>query len=155
MKRFILSAAVTLLCLMFTTPSRTQDLSGIALGNPESHCNQSHNHYALPWPLQSCDWQAQLQWCSRDTGYNEGAGAGASIALQAGLGLPGPIANLGGAALANAWPRRDMMAFAKSMARGLNPNAAALAMACQWHNCHAFKCLAAHPFEVQEWLRTH
>jgi hypothetical protein len=156
MKRLALSAISALLCLMIGTPSRSQDLSSLDLTSPERHCNQQHNHSALPWSsLASCDWQRQLEWCSGDTGFNEGAAVATSVALQAGLDLPGPVANLGGGVIGNLWKRRDMMAFAKSLARGLNPNAAALAIACQWHNCHALKCLAAHPVEVQEWLRTH
>lgn len=123
------------------------------ISNPESHCNQGHDHFALPWPLPACDWWNQLAWSMGDTGYNEGAAAGARIALEYGLNLPPQIASLGGDLLANAWPRRDMMRFAIDIAKaGFLPQGTSIAIASQWHNCHAFKCLVFHAPEVGAWL---
>lgn len=58
------------------------------VSNPQSHCNQAHAHDPLPWPLPACDCQSQLLWSMSDAGYNEGAQAAASIALQVGLYVP-------------------------------------------------------------------
>jgi hypothetical protein len=123
------------------------------VSDPESHCNQDHDHSTPPWPLPECTWQEQLAWSQSDTGFNEGAQAAAELVTQYGLGLPAPVAGLAGDALANIWPRRDMMAFAISLAKtGMLPQACSIAVVSQWHNCHAFRCLIFHAPEVAVWL---
>lgn len=116
----------------------------IDISSPESHCNQDHDHFSLPWALPECTWEDQLVWAQGDNGYNEGAAVGAQIALQYGLGLPPEVVQLAGDALANAWPRSDMMQLASSAVKaGFTVPGASPAIASQWHNCHAFKCSAS------------
>jgi len=123
------------------------------VNDPASHCNQDHDHNSLPWPLEACTWEDQLLWSMSDTGYNEGAGAAVELANTYGLQLPPEVAILGGDALANAWPRRDMMRYAIDVAKAVNPGqGTALAIVSQWHNCHAFRCLVFHAGEVADWL---
>jgi hypothetical protein len=121
--------------------------------SPENHCDQDHDHDALPWGLPGCPWQELLDWATKDEGFNEGAAAGAEIALQYGFSLPAQIAHLGGAALADVWHRSAMMQFAVLVAKSGQPLVGtAIAIASQWNNCHAFKCLVFHSPEVTAWL---
>ena len=57
-------------------------------------------------------------------------------------------------AVGEAWRRKAMMKFAKTLAaKGKVAPATAIATASQWHNCHAFKCLLRHPGEIASWLK--
>lgn len=128
------------------------------LTNPESHCNQDHDHYTPPpeWggSWAGGDWQAQLQWAMGDHGFNEGAAVAASLLAEYGVGLPSDVANLAGQAIGNVWDRTNMMYFAISLAKSGNVEpAVGLALVSQWHNCHAFKCLCAHIPEISGWLQ--
>jgi hypothetical protein len=130
-------------------------------------CREPHNHAALPWDLPGCPWQEQLQWCVNDTGHNEGADRACEIILAArGFTIPWPACK----GLGEVWKRREMMTFAKNVAHAsyipqsriitntVSASAAVdVATACQWHNCHAFKCVAFHvpSGEVLHWLATH
>ena len=119
-------------------------------------CNQSHDHDALPWPLATCPWEDTIDWCASDEGHNEGADTAAAVLMNAGLGLPETVATAGSAALADLWPRSEMIDFAEGVAKSGHPReGAALVLACQWHNCDASKCLSAHEPEVANWLMTH
>jgi hypothetical protein len=128
----------------------------INIASPEGHCNQDHDHLHLPWGLANCPWQKQLEWQMNDTGFNEGADVAVQIIAKYGLGVPDILAKLGGAVAGNVWKRREMIRFARDVAKSGHPwEGAAIAIAGQWHNCHAFKCLIAHPVEVIGWLIAH
>jgi hypothetical protein len=117
--------------------------------NPASHCNQSHYH-----PDDSYDnWREALEWSAQDIGHNEGAAAIVNLALQYGLQLPPLPSQIIGDGVGEIWKRREMMAFAKGIARtGHIVQAASIAIASQWHNCHAFRCLLRHTNDVVGWL---
>jgi hypothetical protein len=52
-------------------------------------------------------------------------------------------------AVGEVWRRKAMIRFAKSIAtKGKPAPAAAIAIASQWHNCHAFRCLLRHADDV-------
>jgi hypothetical protein len=36
-------------------------------------CKENHNHGALPWSIGDCPWKEMVDWCNRDTGFNEAA----------------------------------------------------------------------------------
>ena len=121
--------------------------------NPEEHCTQNHDHFALPWDLSGCPWQELLMWSMNDHGFNEGAEVAGSLAAQYGLGLPPDVAGLVGQGLGNVWDRCNMMHFAADVARTGNIDVAVgIAIASQWHNCHALKCLVFHAVEVAAWI---
>ena len=153
-----ISRALRCLTLIIVIPlaaadGQQLDLSGLG-GSPESHCNQNHDHNALPWSLPDCNWQAQLEWCDGDNGHNEGAEAALAIACQFG-GFPPPLCALAGDVAGELIKRPAVMSVARALARTGNIQAAELAITCQWHNCHALKCLMFHAPEVQDWLATH
>ena len=139
--------------------SSNMDISDlIDLDDPASHCNQDHDHNAQP----DIAWQAMVKWSTEDTGFNEGAYTAITVLIKAGVPVPDFLANLPqiglyGAA-GNLWRRRDMMEFAKTIYRSQYPKAAkagvAIVVASQWHNCHAFRCLAANTDEIGNWLGT-
>jgi hypothetical protein len=59
----------------------------------------------------------------------------------------------GEVAVGEVWRRRAMMRFASKLAvNGKSVPATAIAVASQWHNCHAFRCLLRHTPEVALWL---
>ena len=125
----------------------------VDLTNPENHCNQDHDHSALPWPLPSCPWEDALDWAMGDHGFNEGAEEAGRIAVQYGLGLPEGVAGLIGQGLGNVWDRCNMMHFAVDVAKSGNVEpATAIAVLSQWHNCQALRCLAFHAGEIGDWL---
>jgi alkylhydroperoxidase family enzyme len=126
----------------------------IDLNNPQGHCNQAHNHDDNSYD----DWRDALVWQTNDTGFNEGAGTALAICAKAGLNasLPEPVANLLGGAAGNLWRRREMIRFASDVAKkGHGVEATAIAVAGQWHNCHAFRALVRHQSDVQNWLLSH
>jgi hypothetical protein len=135
---------------MQTTSITTEDIGTLlVIENPESHCKEGHVHQDSSFD----DWQGSLVWSSNDTGYNEGAAVVFRLALQYGLNIPALPADLAGQAVGNIWKRREMMAFAKDIAKAGNiVPATAVATASQWHNCHAFKALLRHTPEVAGWL---
>lgn len=140
--RIALTICVFLVALH--APSSAQDC------NP-SHCGEAHNHTDPAWTganLQACPWKQQIDWCFHDTGFNEGAGCAAGVA---GVKVPDP----GGQALGNVWKRRDMMNAAKDLAKNnVDEAATSVALCCQYHNCHACRCLDAHRSEIAGYLRT-
>jgi|GEM_PF-6623872 hypothetical protein len=127
-----------------------EDVAGfLNIANPAAHCNQNHNHQDNSYD----NWEESLIWSAGDTGHNEGAAAVISLALQYGLHISGLPADLAGDAVGEIWKRRDMMAFAKDIAKGgFIIQATTIAVASQWHNCHAFRCLLRHTPETAEWL---
>jgi hypothetical protein len=116
--------------------------------NPENHCQENHNHSDNSYD----DWYQSLVWSAGDTGHNEGAEAAVGIALEVGLQIDPTIANAAGSVVGELWKRRDMMAFAKDVAKVNLFPAMDIALASQWHNCHAFKAILRHPVEVAGWL---
>jgi len=96
----------------------------------------------------------QLDWCSRDHGFNEGAVCGANTLTNAGLsGVP---AIAGGAILGNTWDRTNMMGAAVAASRtGQEDAAVNVAICCQIHNPDAHACLENNRAEVQRWLDAH
>jgi|SRR6266496_631442 len=123
---------------------------GFDIGNPQSHCNQSHHHDPLPENINPVD---QLKWSAQDTGFNEGAEEGIRLLLKYGVGLPDGLADLGGKVAGNVWKRRDMMKFAKDLAKSGNvPVAVGLGILSQWHNCHAFRTLINNVPTVTRWM---
>jgi len=58
-------------------------------------------------------------------------------------------------AVGEVWRRRAMMRFASQLAaNGKLAPATAIAVASQWHNCQAFRCLLRHTADVASWLRS-
>jgi hypothetical protein len=62
--------------------------------------------------------ETQLDWCSTDDGFNEGAVCGANIAAQAGVGASVPQVAL--PVLGNTWDRTNMMGPTKTVYRDLD-----------------------------------
>src|ERR1700753_3604269 len=81
--------------------------------NPENHCQEDYDHSDNSYD----DWEESLNWSANDTGHNEGAAAPVDIGLEVGLQIYSSIANLAGDAVGEVWKRRDMMAFAKDVAK--------------------------------------
>jgi hypothetical protein len=87
-----------------------------------------------------------------NTGYNEGADAIAQGAAQA-LGVSPTIGGLAGKVAGNTLHRPEMMKDAIAQAKTGNvTGGTAVAIMCEWHNCHALACLVAHAPEVSAWL---
>jgi hypothetical protein len=127
----------------------------IDLNNPQGHCNQSHAHDPVP---PGISWEEQLVWQMNDGGFNEGAATAVAICTKAGLqeSLPGAVVNVLGVAAGNLWKRREMIRFAIELAKkGHAVEGTAIAIAGQWHNCHAFRVLVEHQSDVQNWLLAH
>jgi hypothetical protein len=128
---------------------------GFDIVHPQSHCNQQHAHDPVPAGI---DPRAQLNWSAGDTGFNEGAEEGVKLLARYGIKLPPPIDSLAGKVAGNVWKRRDMMAFAKTLAKAGGPQnlqgAVGLAILSQWHNCHAFRTLLWNVPVVIQWVQS-
>jgi len=120
----------------------------IDIANPEYHCRERHDHSDNSYD----DWRRSLEWSAGDTGHNEGAAVAVDIALEVGLQLDPSIAHVAGDAVGEVWKRREMMSFAKDLAKVNLIPAMDIALASQWHNCHAFKSILRHPVETAGWL---
>jgi len=119
------------------------------IASPERHCNQNHDHFAVPTSL---DTNKLLDWSLNDTGFNEAAGPVLRVLLALGMDVPvaGPIVDV---VAGNLWKRNMMMSLAIELANtGQLPLGVLIATASQWHNCHAFKWLIAHPDQTAKWL---
>lgn len=93
----------------------------------------------------------QLDWCSRDHGFNEGASCGADIAAKVGYG--GNVPSGAQPILGNSWDRTNMMGLTRTVARsGKVEEATDMAICCQVHNADAHACLAKNRRAVQSWL---
>jgi hypothetical protein len=135
-------------------------LGVLDLYNPPSHCAQDHDHDDPP-KFETCDWKAALRWSANDTGFNEGALAAARVLLKSDIPLPDKVAaaykargTAGEPMTGEVWKRRDMMVFAKGLAaKGQMKAVVGVAVASQWQDCWAFRCLAAQKGNVAEWLK--
>jgi hypothetical protein len=81
----------------------------------------------------SLDPAGQMEWCSRDHGFNEGATCGLNALGNTGInGLPAMVSQ---AVLGNTWDRTNMMGAAKAAYRAGHQNeAVTAALCCQIHN---------------------
>ena len=145
----LLSTRTPLLAMCQSDVSAGDVAGFLNIANPASHCNQGHNHNDNSYD----NWRESLEWSSQDTGHNEGAAAVIQLALKYGLNIDGLPADLAGDVVGEIWKRRDMMAFGKDIAKGgFIIQATTIAVASQWHNCHAFRALLRHTPEVANWL---
>jgi hypothetical protein len=93
-----------------------------------------------------------LDWSSRDHGFNEGAECGAN-ALGGMVQLPVPFL---GQVLGNIWDRTNMMGAAVAAYRAGYRDAAINAAICsQIHNGGVYALLSAHRDIVGNWLSSH
>jgi hypothetical protein len=99
------------------------------------------------------DVKVNLDWCSRDHGFNEGATCG--VSALGGLGLQGLPALAPQPLLGNTWDRTNMMGAAKAAWKaGHRGPAVNTAICCQIHNAGAQACLNAHKDLVEQWFET-
>ena len=97
---------------------------------------------------------AQLDWCSTNHGFNEGAVCG--LNALGGTGISGLPAIASGTVLGNTWDRTNMMGATKAANNaGQKDAAVAAAICCQIHNPDAHACLANNRNAVQAWLDSH
>jgi len=95
--------------------------------------------------------ETNLDWCTRNNGFNEGANCGARALAGTIDNIPEP-----GLGLANRWPRSSMMYDAISAAKaGYKIQGVKAAICCQVHNISGYSCLANNTNEVYNWLVRH
>jgi hypothetical protein len=95
---------------------------------------------------------SQVEWCSRDHGFNEGATCGANALAEAGIsGVPEVVA---GVVLGNTWDRTNMIGAAKAAYKsGKRKEAIDAVICCQIHNPPAQNCLKGNRTAIENWLK--
>jgi hypothetical protein len=132
---FLLNSAAT------GGPRSPRAASSIGRGGDAS-CNISGNIATV---------SSQLEWCSRDHGFNEGATCG--LNALAGAGLTGLPQIVGQAILGNTWDRTNMIGAAKTaFTSGKRSEAIEAAICCQIHNPPSQDCLKNNRQAITDWF---
>lgn len=102
---------------------------------------------------EDCVIDRAIGWCTRDTGFNEGASCG--LRALGGTGVPGLPQWAEQPVLGNLWKRREMFNACKSAwSLGLSNQAYECAKCCQIHNPSEHQCISRSDLrrEVENWL---